>query len=570
MGIPVPIKWLEGLSEYGFFVEMVFKEGKDGKCSKKPRLTLDRYERLSGKRGVEQAIRWLEKGSPIGIVIKAHLWVLDADTPEKRAQIADWLLDHGITPLMVTTKRGAHFYFLLPADFPTEGLKAHINAGDMDFKFGPNTILVAPGTVWKDRSYTPASEWAMPPVVDPREFLEDGDFWKQRDDRPFLVCEKPDAERLYLAKKYAASPKTPVSISGKRGNTTLSYVCEHIVGWYRMHPVVAANILAKGESNWNARCTDKSGKPDPWTFQEILSRCQEGVGKGSEYGRREYIRFQAKQDDLDRLHALVNTLKTCIDPGSKAMTPTSAVLDLFQACGLPDLSAKSLGTCLGSHGIQPVKATGKRIMVIRGLEQAALQNAIHVEPQPIEESQAMSQEPHSPAVLLPGDAKEGLDCPTYLCDMLNALWGESESEKTLSVYQPIESVKTAQSTPEGSISICEPSLGGVEKVLPDSDNAQTIESITLTESPIFEPTNGLESTLSDIPAHRRLDAAKAYLDRLTLDGITLDLSEEGAWFTDAFTEIEHYHVKTLHREIVSLAQSGYPGARMATAEAVAA
>lgn len=217
------LEWLHGLSRLGcVFLEMAFVVGKGGAVVKRPRRALEHYSGMVGERGVVQAIRWLERGVPIGIMPKSPLWILDADTPSKREQVVNWLMDRGITPLMVSTLRGAHFYFLLPPGFPLDGLKNHFHVTDMDFKFGPKTVLVAPGTIYMERCYWPASCWKTPIVLDPRELLENGQFWKPLDSRPFLVCQRSEVDRLRGGEAFATSPRTPVSVCFWGGNRTLA------------------------------------------------------------------------------------------------------------------------------------------------------------------------------------------------------------------------------------------------------------------------------------------------------------------------------------------------------------
>ena len=168
----IALGWLEGLASLGCtFMELI--PGTKRTCG-----PWARYTRQVHEMGLASAQAWLGKGSGVGILPAAPLWILDVDSAPQVERITSDLLDTGIIPRMVKTPSGgAHFYFRFPESFPLEGLKNHVchprdddgTKLEMDFKLGLRTLLVAPGTVRKGKAYDPASPWSLPPVVDPQD-----------------------------------------------------------------------------------------------------------------------------------------------------------------------------------------------------------------------------------------------------------------------------------------------------------------------------------------------------------------------------------------------------------------
>ena len=173
--------WVHGLSQWPLnFMRL-------GTKTRKPTGPFARFEWAKGVKGVEAALKWLSEGYGVAVVLGHRMWCLDCDSLPMADTVFRKLQAAGIKPLMVRTKRGVHFYGLLPLDFPLERLKPHWchpkDADgvvlDFDFKFGPRSYCVGPGTIRLDGiTYSPLSPWPeVVPTMDPRLFLPDGLFW---------------------------------------------------------------------------------------------------------------------------------------------------------------------------------------------------------------------------------------------------------------------------------------------------------------------------------------------------------------------------------------------------------
>jgi hypothetical protein len=365
--------WLQGLAEVGcVFMEL-------NPDTKRSRRAWCRYSDQVGQKGVRSALEWLRKGSGVGILPKPPLWILDADSVNQVRRIEGMLLDAGIIPLKVSTPSGgAHFYFLLPASFPIDGLMNHLvhpndEDGckmDADFKFGPRTLLVAPGTIRNGKRYEPASDWRTPPVVDPRMFLPGGKFWREH--RPFLVDTRPWKDRVARACRYLAS-KAPVSVSGKSGRKTLIGVTAHLVRFLGLDPVLAFTLLTHGKPSWNMRCTYPDGRPYPWDKGALWNACMSAVDAVPAAGVKAYVRDQANRKVKKRLTALVEELKASITGPGSVRVPVAVVRDLFEWNGLPDLTPIALGDELAAQGINRLLATGARTRCVPGLDFGLMQ-----------------------------------------------------------------------------------------------------------------------------------------------------------------------------------------------------
>lgn len=371
--------WFQGLADAGCtFVEL--KQG-----SKRTKGPWDLYAYQKGSRGLSSALAWLRKGSGVGILPGAGLWVLDVDSPALADRLVSDLLDAGIVPLAVRTKSGGmHLYFRFPQAFPLARLKHHLchpedadgHVMPMDFKLGGRTLVVAPGTVMKGKVYEPASPWRIPPVADPRMFLPSGEFWwPVAATRPFLTDERPLGDRLARAKVYLRT-RAPLSISGKHGHRALSGVAAHLCAFLRLKPETAMHLMTQGENSWNSRCKDSTGKPCPWDEGDLLAACEQAVDAVPAAGVKAWERAQARQKGRDRLTYMVGVLKESLTCPETLRVPVSEVLDTFEWTGLPDLTANALGDELTRQGVKRKLATRKRIVCIPRLNLWAMQGRI--------------------------------------------------------------------------------------------------------------------------------------------------------------------------------------------------
>ena len=365
--------WYVGLAECGVtFIEIVRED-------KRPKRTLDSYTHLTGHRGMSTAIRWLEMGSAVGYIPGPEIWVLDTDTPGEARRVEEICLDALLVPLKVTTPSGgAHFVFTFPAGFKREGLKCHYlhpknqdgEVMDADFKFGPRTHLVAPGTKRNGKRYEPHGPWRTPPVADPAMFLPNGEFWRKK--TPFLVDERPLKDRLIRAKVYMTM-RAPIAISGKRGRKTLAGVCAHLVVFLGLDPSSAFHFLTTGgELSWNARCIDSAGNPYPWSQRELWAACEAAVDAVPAAGVKAYLRQQKKE----QLRDYIRLVKECCGGLSGKKVPVEKVRRLLGWFGFPELKSKGFGEELSRQGIKRIRALKRRLMCIPGLNYPALVAAI--------------------------------------------------------------------------------------------------------------------------------------------------------------------------------------------------
>lgn len=371
--------WLNGLAAMG----CTFSELLPG--LKRTRKSWDHYRGQASDEAPSSAVSWLRKGSGVGIFPRFPLWVLDIDSPAWVDRVVSDLLDAQMVPLMVRTPSGgAHLYFRFPDGFPLAGLKHHLCHPEdadgctmpVDFKLGDRTLVVAPGTVREGREYKPTSPWRTPPTADPRNFLPSGQFWKPVEPkRPFLTCERPRKDRLARARVYLRS-KAPLSISGKHGYRTLAGVAAHLCAYLKLAPETAVNLLTHGDPSWNARCTDKVGKPCPWDRDDLLSACEDALDAVPSAGVKAWDRLQASQRERAKLGTMVGALKDSLTDPEWVRVPVAEVLESFQWTGLPDLTPTALGDELVRQEVKRVRATRKRILCIPRLNLWAMQGRI--------------------------------------------------------------------------------------------------------------------------------------------------------------------------------------------------
>lgn len=343
--------WLEGLAAMGCSVLKLQRNGK------RPIRGFDHA--LQGRRGAEAARRWLKRGWNVGILPGPGLWVLDIDEPGQIERIVSEVFERGSQPLAVSTPSGGmHLYGMLPDDFPLAGLKNHLHQDGLgDFKLGPRTMIVCPGSRRDGIEYRPARAFMGPPVLDPRWFREGG-FWHVRDDRPFLTNPRPLGDRLVAARKYLETIAR-VSVSGKGGHLALARVCSHLVAYHRIEPRTALTMLA----GWNSRCRDLAGKPSPWSRSELMSALEAARYSVPEAGVKAYQRAEAAHDDRQRIVAHVATVKAALTMTEASRVPAWRVRRLLRWFGL-DLTETAFGDALRNAGVGQVNFTRKRIQGI--------------------------------------------------------------------------------------------------------------------------------------------------------------------------------------------------------------
>lgn len=368
--------WLQGLAGLGStFVELIPNE-------KRTRRAWTAYAVEKGQRGLESAHRWLEKGSGVGLLISPPLWVLDADSESEVERIVSACLVARITPLLVRTPSGgAHFYFRLPDGFQREHLKNHLchpkdedgNKVEADWKFGPRTMVVAPGSSRNGKGYLPDQPWTMPPVADPCMFLPNGRFWREH--HPFLVDTRPLKDRLARARFYLAS-RAPIAVSERSGHKVLAGVCAHLVAYLDLDPGAAFHLLTHGDQPWNKRCIDLDGKPCPWSNTALWNACTAAVDSVPAAGAKAWERAEADREVQGRLDELVGCLKQSMTLSGTVRVPVERIRRLFERFNITDLTPKWFGDELSKQGIKRIRATGARVQCAPMLDYRALVNAI--------------------------------------------------------------------------------------------------------------------------------------------------------------------------------------------------
>lgn len=357
------------------FVELIPNE-------KRPRYSWDTYAKEIGARGLASAHRWLKKGHGVGILVRSPLWVLDADSASEVERIVSTCMDACLIPLMVRTPSGgAHFYFLLPDSFRRDHLKNHLchpkNADgeevEADWKFGPRTMVVAPGSTRDGVRYLPDRPWTMPQVADPRMFLPHGKFWKEH--RSFLVDTRPLNDRLARA-RYYLEKRAPVSVNGKKGSKVLAGVCSHLVAFLALDPPIAVHLLTSGKHPWNGRCIDMEGNPSPWSSNELWNACWAAVDSVPAAGVKAWERAESARKHQGCLDTLVDSLEQSLTLPGTTRVPVERVRRLFGWFGLPDLTPKKLGDHLSSRGIDRITAKAARVQCVPGLDYRATVKAI--------------------------------------------------------------------------------------------------------------------------------------------------------------------------------------------------
>lgn len=367
----IVLGWLEGLAGMGCtFVELI----PGTKRTQKP---WARYSHQVHEKGLASALAWLKKGSGVGILPAAPLWILDVDSASRVERIASELLDAGIIPRMVKTPSGgAHFYFRFTDSFPLAGLKHHVchprnDDGiklPMDFKLGPRTLLVAPGTVRKGKAYGPTAPWSLPPAVDPKMFLPHGRFWREQ--RPFLICTRPLKDRIARACTYLRM--VHVSVNGKGGHKVLAGVTAHLVRFLDLDPQLAFNLLTHGENPWNSRCVDTVGNPSPWSDGELWAACSAAVDALPQAGVKAWDREQASQVKKNDLITRIRILRSSLTLPTSHRVPVERVRHACEWIGNQDLTATALGDALEAQEVKRVRATRAHIQCIPKLDGQAM------------------------------------------------------------------------------------------------------------------------------------------------------------------------------------------------------
>ncbi len=305
---PFTMDHLEGISAFN----VVWVELASG--SKHTARTWDYYENLHAQRGesrLDLAVGWLRQRKPVGYLVRNGLWVLDLDIPDgfdappMLERLDDLCASRWITgPRVQTPSGGLHAAFRLPDELASPLLKNHVChpkedevVQAWDFKFGPRTLMVAPGSVTPKGIYAPLTPWVDPPLLNPMDLAPQLEIY--RNPEPFFICLRPLEDRIMRAQQYLRH-KAPVSISHSGGKRQLYQVAVHLVAYLDLDPPLAAYLLTKeapGRESWNERCKDQEGKPCPWTSQELYHACLDALDDIPQQGVLDY-KILVRQEEL--------------------------------------------------------------------------------------------------------------------------------------------------------------------------------------------------------------------------------------------------------------------------------
>lgn len=384
---PLVREWLEGLAAF----KVVFVEIQANQ--KHPRRPLQVYEDHHRRRGascIGLAVEWLRRGSGLGFLPNGDLWVLDVDLPEAVDRVLDQLAEARImVPFLKTPSGGAHFYFRMPEGFREEGkrrgfgrMKNHLChpldadgfRQPMDFKLGHRTLVVAPGTLRNDILYEPQTPWMEPPVLDPRQFCPEGEFWMPN--QPFLVDERPLKNRISRACAYLKRV-APVSISGRNGHKSLATVATYLVPYLQLDPHLAVYLLLHGEPSWNSRCRYPDGTPYPWNPGELMRACTDATDVIPAAGVRDYERACRKKTRNHTLSHFLRKLEAArILPPREGRISVQELREIFEAWSGETLSSKIFGDALSRDGIPTVLFTKARIKGVPGVDREHLDHLL--------------------------------------------------------------------------------------------------------------------------------------------------------------------------------------------------
>ena len=368
-------EWLGGLAGY----DCVFMELIPGE--KRTKRSWAFYEKLHKRNGgpcLGRAYQWLNQGSGLGILLRGGLWVLDVDSCPQMERVVSTLLDARVMPPYVRTPSGmAHYYFRLPAEFQLLGkVKNHLChpmdpdgvKQKMDFKLGPRTLLVAPGTMRKGTLYTPGTPWREPPVLDPRFFLPSGAFWMPPN-RPFAVDDRPLKNRIARACYYLRF-MAPVSVAQDGGRKALVTVTAHLVAFLQLDPALAYHLLTHGYPPWNSRCRFKDGSPYPWSQEELWRACCDAVDSVPQGGLKLFQRNRAREQRDRALSTFMDILKQAqTSPSSgSARVWVQDLHSRFQNWSQKLITDTAFGIALRKHGFNRVKFTKAKLAAVEGID----------------------------------------------------------------------------------------------------------------------------------------------------------------------------------------------------------
>lgn len=333
------LEHLEGLSTQGVvWVELV-----DGTkhTVRKWDYYIEKQQRHQGST-VDLAVKTLRKGRGLGYLVHGDIWVLDLDTTagsthmpmlERFEDVCSGL--YLAPPRVQTPSMGMHGIFKLPPELLKLPLKNHVchpfedeERQEWDFKFGPKTLMVAPGTANGKGIYKPLTRWEEPPVLDPLVLAPQLELLK--DLRPFLIDNRSQRSRIAAAQQFLRL-HAPVLRSGRAGRKTLHDVAVMLVVYRDLDPELAFYLMtheAPGMTPWNERCAGDDGKPKPWSAKDLWTALNNAQDSAPARGIHEYQAAMENHELRWLIATFIEILRMIpTHPGTPSMTAT----DLFRA-----------------------------------------------------------------------------------------------------------------------------------------------------------------------------------------------------------------------------------------------
>lgn len=329
---------LEGLASY----DCVFLELIPG--TKMPTRKWDYFERLHAERGrsrLDLALRWLKKGNGVGYLLRKRLAAIDCDDSSTVQRVLQFGQQHGIRfPQVRTPSGGRHFLFELSPSIDYTMIKHHVchpkESGVIlpwDFKLGPRTMLVAPGTVRCDDGGLvigryQARSWITPPLLDPQSLMPSLKIY--RDITPFVRDQRPKLDRIMSAMNYLRL-HAPIC-RGRGARKVLWEVAVHLLVYHDLDPYLVLHLMTVDKGGyiaWNNRCVDESGNPYPWEYTELLEVLQGTVDDAPPFGIVEYKRYEEREFARWCLGAFIGSLRYLDDEDQEKRITTREMYDFF-------------------------------------------------------------------------------------------------------------------------------------------------------------------------------------------------------------------------------------------------
>jgi hypothetical protein len=326
---PSCLEFLEGLASFKVvFIRLARNQ-------KFPIGGWDPYLNLHEQRGesrLDLALGWLDRGFGVAFLPQNRLWAVDLDRlktkpglPMQERLETFQVETMRFGPRVVTPSGGEHVYFRLPDDLDMSLIKNHVChpkdedgiPQEWDFKMGPRTLLVAPGTprMRPDGTttlYRPATRWFEPAICDPRWIVPGLPILKPPPE-PFTVSERSLENRIARAVTYLKThARRSVRHTGGGGHKALWPVVVHLVVYLQLDPKLVVHLLTHPlGASWNDRSVDIEGRPAPWSRGELYAACMDAMDDAPPFGIKEYKELQAKrrvQARLDDFADLLNYL----------------------------------------------------------------------------------------------------------------------------------------------------------------------------------------------------------------------------------------------------------------------